>query len=315
MARPKKFFADQCIAAIAEPQHGVVARHQALAAGLSDREIDHRVASGKLVRIFPCVYSLAGVAATPLTRLSAACLWAKGVGSHRTAACMLGLPGARTEPIEISTNQATTHPRLIVHRRAPLPECDLTVVDGIAITAAHRTLLDLGAVVREAIVEMALDAALKKGLVSYAQLRWHLAMAGKRGVRGAAKLRRILNARAVNKGRRDSPLETLAGRLFRNSPLPWPVLQYQVWDRSIHLGRVDFAYPDLKLGIEVLGWDPHSGKVSWEKDLRRRTYLQSHGWLILEFTWNDITKRRDYVIETILRAIRTRSFPNQLHVM
>ena len=75
-----------------------------------------------------------------------------------------------------------------------------------------------------------------------------------------------------------------------------------------------FAYPQWTLGIEMLGWDPHSGKVNWEKDLRRRTYLQSHGWLILEFTWNDVTKRRDYVIETIQRAISTRSLLAHPHV-
>jgi hypothetical protein len=307
MASPREFLADQLIASIAEPQHGIVARHQALATGLTEREIDHRVATGKLVRAFPGVYLVAGVPQSTRSELSAACLWSGGHGSHRTAAAMLNLPGGRLNPIEISTNRRLNSSGLVVHLRAPLPECDLSVVDGIAITAPHRTLIDLGAVAAEATVEMALDDALKKGLVTYAQLRWHLAMVGKRGVRGTAKLRRILNARAVNKGRRDSPLETLAGRLFGNSPLPWPVLQYQVWDGSAHLGRIDFAYPKLKLGIEVLGWGPHSGRLNWERDLRRRTYLQSHGWLILEFTWNDVTSRRDYFIETVQRTYAARS--------
>jgi hypothetical protein len=67
---------------------------------------------------------------------------------------------------------------LIVHRRPPLPECDLVAVNGLSITAPHWTLLDLGSVVVEAVVEMALDDALKRGLVTYAQLRWHLAKLG-----------------------------------------------------------------------------------------------------------------------------------------
>jgi hypothetical protein len=308
MASPSSFLADRLIADIGAPQHGAVAIHQLLSEGITQRAIEYRVNSGKLVRVHPGVFVIAGTGRSEFTEVSACCLWAGGHGSHRTAAHLLGLPGGRSHPVEVSTNRPVRSGGLVVHRRPPLPECDLTVVDGIPITAPHRTLLDLGAVVGEAVVEMALDDALKKGLVTYAQLRWHLAMVGKRGVRGTAKLRRILNARAVEKGRRESPLETLAGRLFRNSPLPWPVLQYQVWDGNEHLGRIDFAYPDMTLGIEVLGWDPHSGKLSWEKDLRRRTYLQSRGWLILEFTWDDVTKRRDYVVETIQRAISTRSF-------
>jgi Protein of unknown function (DUF559) len=315
MVTPGEFLADRLIAEIARPQHGATARYQLLSAGISARAIDHRVATGKLVRLHPGVFVVAGAPTSRETKLVAACLWAKGHGSHRTAAAVLEMPGGRFEPLEVSTNQSSSCPGLILHRRPPLPECDLIVVNGLTITAPHRTLLDLGSVVPESVVEMALDDALKKGFVTYSQLRWHVAKVGGRGIRGIAKLRRILNAREVDKGKRESPLETLAGRLFRNSPLPWPQLQYEVWDRSEHLGRIDFAYPQWTLGLEMLGWDPHSGKINWEKDLRRRTYLQSHGWLILEFTWNDVTKRRDYVIETIQRAISTRSFPKQPHVV
>jgi hypothetical protein len=315
MVSPREFLADQIVASIARPQKGVVARHQLLAAGLTEREIDYRVENGKLTRACSGVFLIAGVPASFESDVVAACLWAGGHASHRTAAHLLSLPGGRRYPIEVSTNRPLTSERLIVHRRAPLPDCDLTVVNGLPTTAPHRTLLDLAAGVPEVVVEMALDEALKKELVTYPQLRWHLASTGRRGIRGTAKLRRILNARTGEKGRRDSPLETLGGRLFRNSPLPWPVLQYQVWDRAEHLGRIDFAYPQWTLGIELLGWDPHSGKVNWERDLRRRTYLQSRGWLILEFTWNDITKQRDYVIETIQRAISIRSFLPHPHVL
>jgi hypothetical protein len=271
MVKATDFLIDRSIAEIARPQHGVVGRHQLLSVDMTERQIDHRVDAGKLLRVFPGVYVVAGVPVTTNTRLSAACLWSGGHGSHRTAADVLSLPGGRCAPIEISTNRPLVVPGLVIHRRSPLPECDLTVVNGLRITAPHRTLLDLGAVAGEAVVEMALDDALKRQLVTYPQLRWHLAQAGGRGVRGTAKLRRILNARAADNGRRESPLETLAGRLFRNSPLPPPVLQYQVWDGSDHLGRIDFAYPDRRLGIEVLGWDPHSGRLNWERDLRRRT--------------------------------------------
>ena len=46
MVSPREFLADQIVASIARPQKGVVSRHQLLAAGLTEREIDYRVETG-----------------------------------------------------------------------------------------------------------------------------------------------------------------------------------------------------------------------------------------------------------------------------
>jgi very-short-patch-repair endonuclease len=107
-----------------------------------------------------------------------------------------------------------------------------------------------------------------------------------------------------------SPLETIARRLFRKSSLPTPVKQYPVTDSGTFLGRVDFAYHDYKIAIEVVGWEFHSGKRRWERDLTRRTLLESRGWMVLEFTWDEVMNRPDFVVETIRRALTSRSFPD-----
>ena len=293
---------------LADDTKGMVARTHALAAGLTNREFDELVKRGQLRHFLPGIFSVAGAPLTVRQKLLGTCLWALGHASHRSAAHLLELPGGSSELIEVSTSRPVTHPGILVHRRSPLPQCDLTEVDGVPVTAPHRTLLDLGAVSSEATVETAVDEVRRRGLITFAQLRWHLAAAGKRGVRGTAKLRRILDARGEDKGRRESVLETLAGRLFRNSPLPMPVLQLPVFRARELLGRCDFAYPDLKISIEVLGWKWHYGKRQWELDLRRRTHLVAEGWIVLEFTWDDVVKRPQYVIETIRDAIKQRSF-------
>jgi hypothetical protein len=293
---------------VADDNMGMVARPQALAAGVTRREFDGLVDRGQLRPFLPGIFTIAGAPMTLRQKLLGACLWALGHASHRSAAHLLELPGGSGDLIEVSTSRPVTHQGIIVHRRAPLPHCDRTEVDGVPITAPHRTILDLGAVSSEATVEAAVDEARRRGLITFAQLRWHLAAAGKRGVRGTAKLRRILDARGEDKGRRESVLETLAGRLFRNSPLPMPMLQFPIFRAREFLGRCDFAYPDLKISIEVLGWKWHYGKRQWELDLRRRTYLVAEGWIVLEFTWDDVVKRPQYVIETIRDAIKQRSF-------
>jgi hypothetical protein len=304
----KRGSAARRILVLADDNNGMVARTQALAAGVTNDEFDGLVGRGQLKRFLPGIFSVAGAPLTLRPKLVGACLWALGHASHRSAAHLLELPGGSGELIEVSTSRPVTQSGIIVHRRAPLPQCDLTEADGVPITAPHRTILDLGAVTSEGTVEAAVDEARRRGLITFAQLRWHLAAAGKRGVRGTAKLRRILDARGEDKGPRESVLETLAGRLFRNSPLPMPVLQLPIYRAREFLGRCDFAYPDLKIAIEVLGWKWHYGKRQWEQDLRRRTHLVAEGWIVLEFTWDDVVKRPQYVIETIRDAIKQRSF-------
>jgi hypothetical protein len=293
---------------VAEGNSGVVSREQLTSAGVTRQEFEGLLERGELKRLWPGVYIMGGVPATWRQKILGACHWVMGHASHRSAAHILQLPGGSADVIEVSTCRSIKSSDVVIHRRAPLPQCDLTIVEGVPVTAPHRTILDLGAVASEATVEMAVDEALRRGDITMPQLRWHLGAVGKRGVRGTAKLRRILEARSQLKGPRTSPLETIASRLFGKSTLPWPVLQFPVSRGAEFLGRCDFAYPQLKIAIEVLGWKWHFGKRQWELDLRRRTHLVAAGWIVLEFTWDDVVKRPRYVIETIRDAIKQRSF-------
>jgi very-short-patch-repair endonuclease len=294
---------------LAASHHGVVGRAQLISAGLSDDAIDRRVASGRLRRLLPETYAHAAAPASHDQAVMAACIWAGGHACRRTAAAKWKLAGFKdAKAIEVATSRPLSHPGIRVCRRAPLPQCDLSVVDSIPVTAPPRTLLDLGAVATERCVEIALDDALRRGLTSIPQLRWHLTAAGRRGVRGTAKLRAILESRRLDKGITESPLETISRRLFRNSGLPSPVKQFRVMEVGTFLGRVDFAYPEYKIAIEVHGWKWHSGRNQWERDVHRRTILESHGWMVLEFTWNEVANDPEHVIQTILAAVRSRSF-------
>jgi Protein of unknown function (DUF559)/Transcriptional regulator, AbiEi antitoxin len=296
-----------CSALMAE-QYGVVGREQLIAAGLSPRAVDRRLESGQYKMLLPGIYAHVAAPASSDQSLLAACIWSTGHASHRSAAGKWRLAGFDAGgPIEVATSRPMKHSEITVHRRSPLPACDLTSIDGIPITSAHRTLLDLGAVVREAALEVALDDALRRGLTTLPQLRWHIGAAGGRGVRGTAALRRILEARAEDKGVCHSPLETIFRRLFRKSSLPTPEKQYNVIDGDRFLARVDFAYPGHRIAIEVSGWKWHAGKRRWERDLRRRTLLESFGWMVLEFTWDEVVHHPMQVIATIGRALEERS--------
>lgn len=89
----------------------------------------------------------------------------------------------------------------------------------------------------------------------------------------------------------------------RQAKLPTPQSRYEV-DRY----RLDFAYPQVRLGIELEGYAFHSGRRAWARDLRRSNDLLRLGWTLLHFTWEDVTKHGDRVVD----ELRTHLLPNLL---
>jgi very-short-patch-repair endonuclease len=78
-------------------------------------------------------------------------------------------------------------------------------------------------------------------------------------------------------------------RLVRSSGLPLPVAQFEVATGSSFVARVDFAYPHLKLAIELDGYEFHHGKTAWRRDLSRRSALARVGWRVMHVTSADLT--------------------------
>ena len=111
-------------------------------------------------------------------------------------------------------------------------------------------------------------------------------------------MRRLLAQRSPGEAVLDSTLETRFLRLLRGARLPLPEPGYEVGPY-----RLDFAYPEIRLGIELDGYAFHSSKVAWERDLRRQNELLALGWILLRFTWTDVTQRGEAVIAEIRRHV------------
>jgi very-short-patch-repair endonuclease len=48
--------------------------------------------------------------------------------------------------------------------------------------------------------------------------------------------------------------------------------------------RLDLAYPELKLAIELDGWDIHRTRTAFDDDRWRANLLVAAGWTLLRFT-------------------------------
>lgn len=268
--------------------------------------IDQRVAGRRWELVYPGVYRMPGVPASWRLHLLAACL-AAGEGalaSHRSAAALRRLPGGDEGLVELSVpkGRRVRLPGLIVHQVRDLEQVDVTIIDAIPVTSCTRTLIDLASVVSADTLEEALDEVLRRRLTSLSRLRWRIAQLRRRGRPGIGVLRQLVEARAGGPGL-DSVLETRLLRLLRRAGLPTPACQYEIRDRGRLLARVDFAYPQARLAIEVDGYRWHSGRARWERDLGRRNALTALGWRVIHVTSSDLEHRPDRIVRMIAQVL------------
>lgn len=286
---------------VAAMQHGVITFEQLLAMGTSSTSIEEWVAAGRLLRLHHGTFAVAGSPDTFERKCWAAVLGAGGPDvaavSHLTAAYMWGLIDDEP-PVHIVVSRGRT-PDLrdvIVHQTR-----DPFVVHyrrGIPVTSPLRVMVDLGAIVPDRIVEDALDRGLVVRLFTLAAVEWQLVEVARKGRRGVGPLRRVLDSRALGRNRPDGLLEPRFARLCSQYDLPSPVFQH--W---IGRHRVDFAYPDLMIAIEVDGYWAHGSYEAFQRDRERQNELVLAGWTVLRFTWTDLVKRPREVARTVVDAI------------
>ena len=262
-------------------QHGLVTREQALTA-LTRHQLDTRVASRQLVVVRPSVYRLAGTPETWDQALLAAIL-SVGNGtaaSFRSAAAIWGLRGFEADSTLEITTAARRRARLsevVVHDSRVLDETHRTMRNRIPVTSVARTLCDLTAIASSWTVERALDDALRRKLVSLRQLRTVFEELAVRGRRRSTMMRSLLDARsdAYHPGGSDPERRLL--RVLAAANLPAPVPQYRVViNRRTFL--LDGAYPELLVGIEFDGFDPHVTRTAFDHDRARDPALELAGW-------------------------------------
>ena len=137
---------DRRVLLLAGRQDGVVTSAQLVDAGLTAKAIEHRVATGWLVRQHRGVF-LVGPLEAPLSRARAAVL---AVGesallSHFAAAEVWELCAPRPGPIDVTIpgRNARNRAGVRIHRVTRLHPTDITRRRDLPITSPARTLLDL----------------------------------------------------------------------------------------------------------------------------------------------------------------------------
>jgi hypothetical protein len=302
---------DALLAARAELAHGVFRYEHALSAGLTRHQIGRRIDQGRWVELYKGVYRIGGVPSTWRGDLLGAC-WAGGtraVGSRRSAAALHGVPGGVRDLVEITCPRwrRARHDGLVVHESKALDPIDITVVDGIPVTTPARTLFDLGACYGIGMVELALDRALSRGLVTIDELDALVRRVSRRGRPGGPTLRQLVEARGPQSRPTESVMETKLLQAIRKAGLPEPVRQYEVWDGTRFIGRVDLAYPHARVAIEYDSDEHHTGRVATRRDRARRHDLIAAGWLPIDIGPGELRRGAVGACTAISAALHQRS--------
>jgi hypothetical protein len=293
---------------LAEKQYGVFRRSQALACGYPRAVMDELLRSGTWVSVSRGCYATAETWAaresspgrTYFLTCAARLLSTRpeSVISHESAAVLLGVPlldpvaGAVrvTVPAGASSTRGGQVGRYVAH----LPAAHRTTFDGLPVTSAARTVVDLARGCTLDAAMAAADGALRLGLdrarlldVLAACRRWP-------GVEQAQQV--VMMATRWS----ESPLESLAMQWFRRQRLPLPEQQLTVrTEAGRWLARVDFVWREHRTVCEVDGRTKYVAETGapaaeltrrsralWEEKLREDR-LRDTGLEVVRGYWSD----------------------------
>lgn len=242
----------------------------------------------------------------PQTVLAAVLAAGEGaVASHLSAAALWRVDGVVPGPIEVTVSRER-RPHVagaVIHRSRDLGVADIDRHHLIPRTAPARTLLDIAPRLTSAELERALDGMERTGLIWRPHLRWRLAELRRHGRAGVRAVEALLD-RTEGRPLGESWLEQEALRLVVGAGLPTPQCQVRLRPGGRRIARVDLAWPEHKLIVEIDGHGSHATRRQRQADAERDARLGLAGWTVVRFTYEDVTERPRYVIEMIRRHLR-----------
>jgi very-short-patch-repair endonuclease len=278
-------------------QDGAISLVQLEAAGVNRSSVAHRVATGRLRRVYRGVFIVEPFAGERAAEHAA--LLAGGddaVLSHHAAGVVWGVSAPATEiDVTLRAGHRRHQSGLRVHC-ATLARADWCEHEGLRLTTPARTVLDLATRLGERELVRLVNEVQVRRLASEQDLR----AAARRSPRhrGVTALRRAL---ADDPHLTRSELEERMLALIRRIGLPEPQTNVRL------LGyEVDFLWPEHRLVVETDGYAAHRTRARFESDRARDAALQAAGYRVLRFSWRQLIDAPE-VIAARLAATITRT--------
>jgi hypothetical protein len=228
--------------------------------------------------------------------------------SDLTAVELLGLPlpfgVPQNRPLDVTVVPPVDRPRgagIRGRRRALRPD-EVVVINGVRVTVASRTFVDLAATLDEANLIVLGDAILRKRRASIAALEAAIRAAD--GQRGVVRARRAL---ARLDGRSASAPESLVRVRIEDAGLPRPLANIDVFDScGGWIACPDLLYKEAKVAIEYEG-ERHLAKRQFGLDLARDQLLTLAGFVVVRAGPRDLPANATMLPDTLRRLLEVRA--------
>jgi hypothetical protein len=272
---------------LARRQHGLLTHAQALALGYSISEIRTHLHTGAWAEIRRGVYVIGGVPPSWEQTLAAVTLgfddcWI----SHGTGAKLLGLKHPpQLGGIEI-VRPYGKHRRLdgvIEHRSRIITPADVTRVRRIPVTSIGRTIVECSGLLTPKQTGEMLDDAKRRHPNAIEETRAAFARLASGGRRRLRSVKEALAHRIPGYDPGESDLELRTLRTLVAAGLPMPVQQLRIVLNG-QRRRIDLAYTDAKVAIELQSWEWHGGRAAFDADHAKANELVSIGYRLLQIT-------------------------------
>lgn len=279
---------------LAQRQFAAIARRQLLEAGFSSRRVKSWLASGRLHRRYPGIYiwgrpdtGTEGDLAAALLyagRGSAlggiSALWWQGLLEHRPRLIHVDAAGRRRAHADVRIR----HPHRISR----------TGVGGIPVNCLPEVLLAATAHLEHDSLRLVLARAEFKQLLSLPSLQSSLGP----GRAGSAALRAAMDAHLPQLARCANGFERDFVLLCERFGLPIP-------EPNVRIGRYvpDMLWRGRRLIVELDGKDAHSSPAQINRDAARQAHLESLGYVVIRFTWAEVSFRAEWVATRVRLAL------------
>jgi predicted transcriptional regulator of viral defense system len=293
---------------------GILTAAELSRAGITESSLRILIGRGALVPLERGIYAKAALVkrlnssklGPSALRLAAAvaAVGPNAVGSYQHAAVIHGLQlltRLRTDVVDVTrppgeSVSRSARPGTQLHVAA-VPAAHWTVVSGVPVTTAARTVVDLARTMplRDGVVTA--DSALHAKRTTKSELyavidacsRWP----------GVARARQVVD---FSDGLAESAFESIARVAFADAGLPPPILQAPVGGEGRVIGRVDFYWSAHSTIAEADGAAKYQDPGVARRQLQRDAELRAAGFQVVHFNWQEFHISPDQVVQAIRDA-------------
>ncbi len=290
---------------------GFITRPQVLSLGWDDEAIRLLLRSKRLIWIGPGLYAAPEYQqlddeAKHLVRCRAVAtrFTGRAVFSHQTAVLLhdIALWGVDLDDVHVTRVDGgrARHHAHVAHHAGFLPADQITVVDGLEVVDAARSVWDLATTASLESAVVTADSALNRGITDRGAL---MSLAPElTDWRGS---RRAKAALSLADGRAESPGESRLRLLMRLNGLPKPEPQHPIFDEDgVLIGVTDLALPAFRHVIEFDGLVKYGSAADLAKEKAREDAIRRQGWGVTRVIWTQLRpQQRGALVRELWRAV------------